>query len=535
MWMQHQFHQYVRHEVVPAIRMDCRSDDIPIWTTGASHRRVPRGRRRLPLPRRLQPRAADERHVQPDALHRGDRIRRHYYRVSSPLHFVPHLEGRHLEVLRTRHIHIVTGEGKWENIGESLGARQRARRQGDPELRRVVGAGLAARLGHVARDAAEVPGRVDRDGKGTAWPRPRVEQAGRQGARRGGAATLHGRACSPSYARSSGWSSEKHVRARREPHRRRSRRCSSSTAPITRRPARSESSRASRTRTSRPSSASSTSRSTPTLSPSPARGSPTWRRSSTQLYEKVRTAAAPLDLQPVLAGILPTIGKTDLGLENMVPKPRYQMLNRVMNAARGDAFDFSIKGIDELTMRHDSVMVEACNASFQVHLQIAEPERFDHHYNVAQLAPRADARHRHELAIAASAAGCWAETRIALFEQSCDIRTRGLHLREADKRVGFGREWLQRERRRSVQGEPHPLPHARRGRTSTRTRWTLCTGRHPQAARDAPSRGTIYRWNRRMLRHLGERAPPPAHRASRAAVGARRSPTRSRAPRSGSA
>src|ERR1700728_2213597 len=100
----------------------------------------------------------------------------------------------------------------------------------------------------------------------------------------------------------------------------------------------------------------------------------------TELYEKVRSVASPLNLQPVLAGILPTIGKTDLGLENMVPKPRYQMLNRVMNAARGDSFDFSIKGIDELTMRHDSVMVEACNASFQVHLQLAEPDRFAHHY-----------------------------------------------------------------------------------------------------------------------------------------------------------
>ena len=44
-----------------------------------------------------------------------------YYRVSSPLHFVPHLEGRHLDVLRTRYIHIVTGEGKYENIGESWG------------------------------------------------------------------------------------------------------------------------------------------------------------------------------------------------------------------------------------------------------------------------------------------------------------------------------------------------------------------------------------------------------------------------------
>ncbi len=36
MWLQHQFHQYVKHEVVPAIRMDCRNDEIPIWSAGAS-------------------------------------------------------------------------------------------------------------------------------------------------------------------------------------------------------------------------------------------------------------------------------------------------------------------------------------------------------------------------------------------------------------------------------------------------------------------------------------------------------------------
>ena len=36
MWLQNQFHHYVRQEVVPAIRMDCRSEDIPIWTAGAS-------------------------------------------------------------------------------------------------------------------------------------------------------------------------------------------------------------------------------------------------------------------------------------------------------------------------------------------------------------------------------------------------------------------------------------------------------------------------------------------------------------------
>ena len=92
------------------------------------------------------------------------------------------------------------------------------------------------------------------------------------------------------------------------------------------------------------------------------------------LLDKARTACAAMDVEPVLVGILPTIGKTDLGLHNMVPNPRYMTLNLAMNAERGGAYDFSIKGIDELNVKHDSVMVEACNASFQVHLQLAAPD-----------------------------------------------------------------------------------------------------------------------------------------------------------------
>ena len=38
---------------------------------------------------------------------------------------------------------------------------------------------------------------------------------------------------------------------------------------------------------------------------------------------KARAAAAELGIAPVLMGILPTMRKTDLGLDSMVPSPRY--------------------------------------------------------------------------------------------------------------------------------------------------------------------------------------------------------------------
>ena len=215
------------------------------------------------------------------------------------------------------------------------------------------------------------------------------------------------------------------------------------------------------------------------------------------LVEQVRAAGAPIGVRPILTGILPTIAKTDLGLNNMVPNPRYLTLSGAMKQARGEAFDFSIRGIDDLNVRHDSVMVEACNASFQVHLQLAEPERFAHHYNLAQLLAGP------VLAVSANSPllfnrRLWAETRIALFEQSCDVRTPGLHLREQMGRVSFGRQWLRGgvadvfkenvSRFRPLVGTPlGPEDDALAA---------LEAGRVPTMKALRTHNGTIYRWNR---------------------------------------
>lgn len=122
MWLQNQFHQYIRHEVVPAIRMDCKAD-LEVWSAGASigafHAvatlcRFPDVfskaicmsgtydlRRFYSFPPGTSTQFSDE------------------FWVSSPLHFLPRLEGRHLDVLRTRFCLILSGEGRAEDIGES--------------------------------------------------------------------------------------------------------------------------------------------------------------------------------------------------------------------------------------------------------------------------------------------------------------------------------------------------------------------------------------------------------------------------------
>jgi esterase/lipase superfamily enzyme len=54
------------------------------------------------------------------------------YLVSSPQHFVPALAGHHLDVLKTRFVELVSGEGKAEALWESWAFANVLGRQGIP-------------------------------------------------------------------------------------------------------------------------------------------------------------------------------------------------------------------------------------------------------------------------------------------------------------------------------------------------------------------------------------------------------------------
>ena len=109
----HQFHQYVRHEVVPAIRTDCHDRGHRHHDRRRVDRRVPRGGRGVPLPERLHARALRDRGTYDlRAFFDAGRLRPTTSSSSSPLHFVPTLgPGPHLDVLRTRFILLAVGRG----------------------------------------------------------------------------------------------------------------------------------------------------------------------------------------------------------------------------------------------------------------------------------------------------------------------------------------------------------------------------------------------------------------------------------------
>jgi len=158
------------------------------------------------------------------------------------------------------------------------------------------------------------------------------------------------------------------------------------------------------------------------------------------LLDKAYKAAAHKETKILLTGILPTLTLNQIGIENMTPIKRYKVLNEAIKESRKQDFDIHIKGVDELNMRHNSVMLEGCNTSFQIHLQI-NPDDFIDSYNWAQAisGPILSACTNSPLLFGKE---LWSETRIALFSQSVDTRANSFLLNEKQARVNFGRDWL---------------------------------------------------------------------------------------------
>ena len=165
-------------------------------------------------------------------------------------------------------------------------------------------------------------------------------------------------------------------------------------------------------------------------------------REINRLLKKVSGAAEGLSANVVLAGILPTIRKSDLVRENITPLERYYAMDAATAELRGKGeYELRMTGLDELILKHDSVMLEACNNSFQVHLQVT-PEEFAPYYNIAQAITGP------VLGVAANSPillgrRLWHESRVGLFQQSVDTRSVGSHIRHRPGRVHFGDRWVE--------------------------------------------------------------------------------------------
>jgi len=178
----------------------------------------------------------------------------------------------------------------------------------------------------------------------------------------------------------------------------------------------------------------------------------------------------------------------------MTPRPRYYALNEAMTRLRGKSYQFDIRGIDELIIEHDSVMLEACNTSFQLHFQVAPPE-FAKLYNIAQL-----------VSPPLLAGACnspvlfgkrlWRETRIAVFQQAVDTRRATPYVRESKARVSFGTRWVEDSILEIFREDIARYRLLLETEVDENPFEVIEQGRAPELKALCLHNGTIYRWNR---------------------------------------
>jgi CBS domain-containing protein/gamma-glutamyl:cysteine ligase YbdK (ATP-grasp superfamily) len=212
------------------------------------------------------------------------------------------------------------------------------------------------------------------------------------------------------------------------------------------------------------------------------------------LLAKVRAVAAQHEADILLAGILPTLCISDLTLDNLTPIARYYELNRAITRARGGPFSIHIKGIDELELEHDNLMMESCNTSFQIHVQVS-PREFANAYNIAQAitAPVLAAAVNSPVLFGKR---LWHETRLALFQHSADERSRTQLMRSQPTRVGFGERWVKKSVTELLHDQVTRFRPIMINLPEESSRRVLARGEVPSLSSLFLHNGTVWPWNR---------------------------------------
>ncbi|MGQ8363970.1 glutamate-cysteine ligase family protein [Glaciecola sp. 1036] len=159
-----------------------------------------------------------------------------------------------------------------------------------------------------------------------------------------------------------------------------------------------------------------------------------------QELDKLENHAQEHQTQFMPIGILPTLEERHLHINHMTDLPRYRALTHQLSTGKSEPFHVDINGFESLRMSCAEVTLEGANTSFQVHYKVPADD-FPNLFNAAQLVTPL------VLAIGANSPlfmgkKLWQETRIALFKQSIDNRTKELTEWRQPARVSFGQGWI---------------------------------------------------------------------------------------------
>ncbi len=212
--------------------------------------------------------------------------------------------------------------------------------------------------------------------------------------------------------------------------------------------------------------------------------------------DKIRKLVGKSGYKVILTGILPTLRLSDMvdpDFSNLTPKKRYFALMRAIQKNQKD-FVLHLEGIDELKVPLKSPFIEACNTSFQVHLQVA-PNEFVQLYNMSQVlaAP--------VMAIAANSPivfkkRLWHENRIAMFNRALMHKREYGQYRDAPPRVSFGTNWLDDTILEIYREDISRFRVFLAGDVEEDSLKMIRNGKIPKLRALQVHNSTVYRWNR---------------------------------------
>lgn len=117
LWLLNQFHDCVRREIVPAIHADLGGQQLSIVASGASIGAFNAVAVLCRYPDVFSAAIGLSGSYTIERFYEQPWTDDLYY--SAPLRFLPGLDGQQLDTLRQRFVLLATGEGQWENVGET--------------------------------------------------------------------------------------------------------------------------------------------------------------------------------------------------------------------------------------------------------------------------------------------------------------------------------------------------------------------------------------------------------------------------------
>ena len=160
----------------------------------------------------------------------------------------------------------------------------------------------------------------------------------------------------------------------------------------------------------------------------------------TRALAEVRRAAGEVGGRVAVVGMLPTLRLEDLDPSIITPVPRYHAIQHGLRGHRARPFQLHIEGEETLSQEMESISAAGACTSLQYHLRV-DPADFARAHNAAQLATAP------VLALCGNSPlflgrRLWQETRVTLYRQTMDGRSREEEAMELPPRTSFGHGWV---------------------------------------------------------------------------------------------